>query len=52
LKELPPPIRLYTFQDNQRARNFYERRGFRAVTYSDGAGNEEKCPDMLYEWRP
>jgi GNAT superfamily N-acetyltransferase len=50
--ELPPPIRLYTFQRNQRARDFYERRGFKAVRFSDGSGNEEKCPDVLYEWRP
>lgn len=52
LEELPPPIRLYTFQENQLARTFYERRGFRAVTFSDGSGNEENCPDVLYEWRP
>jgi ribosomal protein S18 acetylase RimI-like enzyme len=51
-QELPPPIRLYTFQENQRARTFYERRGFRAVKLTDGADNEEKCPDVLYEWRP
>jgi len=50
--ELPPPIRLYTFQCNDRARNFYERRGFKAVRFSDGSGNEEKSPDVLYEWRP
>jgi ribosomal protein S18 acetylase RimI-like enzyme len=50
--ELPPPIRLYTFQENQRARAFYERRGFKAVRFGDGSGNEEKCPDVLYEWRP
>jgi ribosomal protein S18 acetylase RimI-like enzyme len=49
---LPSPIRLYTFQENQRARAFYERRGFNAVKFSDGSGNEEKCPDVLYEWRP
>jgi GNAT superfamily N-acetyltransferase len=49
---LPPPIRLYTFQENRRARTFYERRGFHAVKLSDGSGNEEKCPDVLYEWRP
>jgi ribosomal protein S18 acetylase RimI-like enzyme len=51
-RELPPPIRLYTFQENQRARAFYERRGFDVVSFSDGSGNEEKCPDVLYEWRP
>lgn len=50
--ELTPPIRLYTFQCNQRARDFYERRGFRAVKFADGSGNEERCPDVLYEWRP
>ena len=48
--ELSPPIRLYTFQCNTRARDFYERRGFRAVKLGDGSGNEEKCPDVLYEW--
>ena len=50
--ELPPPIRLYTFQCNQRARCFYERHGFKALTFGDGSGNEEQCPDILYEWRP
>jgi GNAT superfamily N-acetyltransferase len=48
--ELAPPIRLYTFQCNQPARAFYERRGFEAVAFGDGSGNEEKCPDILYEW--
>ncbi len=51
-RELPPPIRLYTFQANERARAFYERRGFAVVKLTDGSGNEEKCPDVLYEWRP
>ena len=50
--ELRPPIRLYTFQCNQPARRFYERRGFEAIAFGDGSGNEEKCPDILYEWRP
>ena len=51
-RELSPPIRLYTFQANQRARTFYERRGFKVVSFTDGSSNEEKCPDVLYEWRP
>jgi GNAT superfamily N-acetyltransferase len=51
-RELLPPIRLYTFQCNERARCFYERRGFQAISFGDGSGNEEKCPDILYEWRP
>lgn len=43
------PIRLYTFQANHHARAFYERQGFQAVAFSDGQGNEEHCPDVLYE---
>ena len=45
------PIRLYTFQANEGARRFYDRHGFKAIAYVDGSGNEEKCPDVLYEWR-
>ena len=47
---LGSPIRLYTFQANAGARRFYERHGFRVLELSDGASNEERCPDMLYEW--
>jgi ribosomal protein S18 acetylase RimI-like enzyme len=47
---LTPLIRLYTFQDNQRARAFYEHHGFRAIRFGDGSGNEEHCPDVLFEW--
>jgi GNAT superfamily N-acetyltransferase len=43
------PIRLYTFQANTQARKFYERAGFKAIALSDGAKNEEQCPDCLYE---
>lgn len=49
--ELGPPIRLYTFQANAGARRFYERHSFRPIAFSDGSSNEEKCPDVLYEWR-
>jgi ribosomal protein S18 acetylase RimI-like enzyme len=49
---LLPPVRLYTFADNHLARRFYERHGFRAIAVSDGSGNEECCPDVLYEWTP
>lgn len=44
-------LQLWCFQKNQRARNFYESRGFAVLEFSDGAGNEEKEPDLLYEWR-
>lgn len=50
--QLPGPIRLHTFECNERARRFYEHRGFKAIAFGDGSGNEEKCPDILYEWRP
>jgi putative acetyltransferase len=39
---------LWTFQQNARARAFYEKRGFVAVEFTDGGGNEEKTPDVRY----
>lgn len=48
--ELGSPIRLYTFQANLGAVRFYERQGFKVIKYGDGSGNEETCPDILYEW--
>jgi GNAT superfamily N-acetyltransferase len=47
---LGSPIRLYTFQANHGARRFYERHGFHVVAFGDGSDNEERCPDVLYEW--
>ncbi len=47
---LGSPLRLYTFQANAGARRFYERHGFKAIAFSDGQDNEEKCPDVLYQW--
>ena len=44
-------IQLYAFQKNARARAFYERQGFTAIAFGDGAENEENEPDVLYEWR-
>ena len=38
--------------DLHRARHFYEARGFEAIAFGDGSHNEERCPDILYEWRP
>ena len=46
------PLELWTFQVNERARRFYERRGFVAVELTDGAGNDEREPDMRYRWDP
>lgn len=46
--KLPNPIRLYTFIENIGARRFYERHGYKAVAFTNGEGNAEKCPDVLY----
>ena len=43
-------LELWCFQANQRARRFYEDRGFRAVRFTDGRDNEEKVPDVRYRW--
>ena len=42
----------WVFQANEKARGFYEKRGCVAVEFTDGSGNEEKTPDVRYEWRP
>jgi ribosomal protein S18 acetylase RimI-like enzyme len=46
----PEGLDLWVFQRNERARRFYEARGFRLVELTDGAGNEEREPDARYSW--
>ncbi len=41
-------VQLYCFQANTGARRFYERQGFVAEGFGDGANNEEGLPDILY----
>jgi len=48
LATLPLPVQLWTFQANHHARTFYERHGFVAIRFTDGADNEEHRPDVLY----
>lgn len=48
----PDGLQLWTFVVNARARRFYERHGFLAVEETDGSGNQERQPDVRYEWRP
>ena len=43
-------LRLWTFQQNQAARHFYEHHGFVAVEFTDGKRNEHSEPDVLYRW--
>ncbi|WP_193776199.1 GNAT family N-acetyltransferase [Streptomyces sp. E2N166] len=48
----PEGLSLWTFQVNAPAHRFYERHGFTAVEWTDGAGNEEREPDVRYVWEP
>lgn len=50
-KEGMDSLQLWAFQQNTRARRFYEKRGFTLAELTDGSGNEEKTPDARYEWR-
>jgi GNAT superfamily N-acetyltransferase len=47
----PAGLTLYTHQRNERARRFYERRGFRAVEFGTSPPPESE-PDVLYCWQP
>jgi len=41
---------LWVFQKNERARAFYRREGLVEIRRTDGTGNEEREPDVLYGW--
>jgi putative acetyltransferase len=43
-------LELWCFQANERARRFYEARGFHAIRFTDGSQNEERMPDIRYRW--
>jgi GNAT superfamily N-acetyltransferase len=43
-------LELWCFQANERARRFYEARGFNAIRFTDGAHNEERTPDIRCRW--
>lgn len=44
-------LELWTFQHNTGAQRFYARHGFVEIARTDGTGNEERLPDIRYEWR-
>jgi GNAT superfamily N-acetyltransferase len=48
----PDGFQFWVFQQNEHARRFYEAHGAVAVEFTDGEGNEEKTPDVRYEWKP
>ena len=45
-----PRLTLWAFQANAQARRFYAREGFAEVEETDGAGNDEKLPDVRLTW--
>ncbi|MCF8469656.1 MAG: hypothetical protein K9G30_02600 [Parvibaculum sp.] len=47
---MPQGFSLWTFQANLGARRFYERHGLNEARRTGGTENEEKLPDILYEW--
>ena len=48
----PERFGFWVFRDNAGARRFYESHGAHVLYETDGAGNEERTPDVRYEWRP
>ena len=46
----PNGLALWVFESNRSAQAFYERHGFVIVGRTDGAGNEDKAPDIRYAW--
>ncbi len=50
-ESMPAGFAWWVFQDNHRARGFYEARGGVVIELND-AGGEEQLPDALYEWTP
>ncbi len=52
MRAQPGGFTLWTHQRNEHACRFYEKHGLRAVQLTDGSTNEERLPDVQYEWRP
>ena len=46
----PGGFEFWVFQQNERARRFYESHGALPVEFTDGSGTEEKTPDVRYRW--
>jgi len=51
-EQCPGGLQLWTFAVNEPARRFYRRQGFVEVEQTDGAGNEEREPDVRLVWHP
>lgn len=46
----PGGFGLWVFESNEPARSFYSRHGLVALERTDGAGNEERAPDLKMVW--
>jgi GNAT superfamily N-acetyltransferase/chorismate mutase len=46
----PSGFCLWVFESNQPAREFYRARGLVELEHTDGAGNEERAPDLRMAW--
>jgi GNAT superfamily N-acetyltransferase len=44
-------IELWTFQANRLAQSFYLKHGFIELRRTDGADNDERLPDIRYQWK-
>jgi GNAT superfamily N-acetyltransferase len=49
-RDFETDVKLWTFQKNVAAQQFYNREGFSEINRTDG-DNEEGLPDILLEWR-
>jgi len=43
-------LQLWAFKKNVMAAKFYAKHGFKPIEETDGSNNEEKEPDVLFEW--
>lgn len=48
----PEGFSLWVFESNTPARRFYEHHGLVVTGATDGAGNQERQPDLRMEWVP
>ncbi|NNK16817.1 MAG: GNAT family N-acetyltransferase [Sulfitobacter sp.] len=44
-------IELWTFQANKPAQGFYMKHGFKELGRTDGADNDERLPDIRFQWK-
>ena len=49
-QQRPDGFCLWVFEENEPARAFYRRHGLLELEHTDGAGNEERAPDVRMAW--